>query len=116
MTPPRASHSQLTPLRAHMLQPMPLHRLAPSTQQLYATASMDLARYDRRSPDQRPPDEMRAYLHHRLEERQRAWSPCTVAAAAIRFWRNPRLAPVAAAPPATACAQTPPQGPQARGR
>ena len=38
MTPPRAGHTPLTPLRATMLQQMPLHRLAPGTQQLSATA------------------------------------------------------------------------------
>jgi integrase/recombinase XerD len=86
MTPPRASHSKLTPLRAHMLQQMQLHRLAPSTQQLYTTAIMGLARYYRRSPDQLTPEEIRAYLHHLLEERKLAWSTYNVTAAAIRFF------------------------------
>src|SRR4029453_12382767 len=62
------------------------HRLAPGTQQLYATAITDLARYYRRSPDQLTPDEIRAYLHHLLVERQLAWSTCNVTAAAIRFF------------------------------
>ena len=52
MTPPRSSQTKLTPLRAKMLQQMQLHRLAPGTQQLYATAITDLARYYWRSPDQ----------------------------------------------------------------
>jgi hypothetical protein len=38
MTPPHARHTPLTPLRAPMLQQMPLPRLAPGTQQLYTTA------------------------------------------------------------------------------
>jgi site-specific recombinase XerD len=86
MTPPSATQTPLTPLRAKMLQQMQLHRLAPSTQQLYTTAIMGLARYYRRSPDQLTPEEIRAYLHHLLEERKLAWSPCNVTAAAIRFF------------------------------
>jgi hypothetical protein len=38
MTPPQSSQTTLTPLRAKMLQQMQLHRLAPSTPKLYATA------------------------------------------------------------------------------
>jgi len=86
MTPPRSSQTKLTPLRAKMLQQMQLHRLAPGTQQLYATAITDLARYYWRSPDQLTPDEIRAYLHYLLEERKLAWSTCNVTAAAIRFF------------------------------
>lgn len=86
MTPPSASQTTLTPLRAHMLQQMPLHRLAPSTQQLSITAITAFTRSSRRSPDQLTPEEIRAYLHHLLEERTLAWSPCHVAAAAIRFF------------------------------
>jgi hypothetical protein len=86
MTPPSASQTPLTPLRAPMLQQMQLHRLAPSTQQLSLTAITAFTRSSRRSPEQLTPEEMRAYLHHRLEERTLAWSPCHVAAAAIRFF------------------------------
>lgn len=86
MTPSRSRQTKLTPLRARMLQQMQLHRLAPGTQQLYATAITDLTRYYRRSPDQLTPEEIRAYLHHLLEERKLAWSTCNVTAAAIRFF------------------------------
>jgi integrase/recombinase XerD len=86
MTPSRSRQTKLTPLRASMLQQMQLHRLAPGTQQLYAAAITDLARYYRRSPDQLTPEEIRAYLHHLLEERKLAWSTCNVTAAAIRFF------------------------------
>ena len=86
MTPPRSRPIPLTPLRAKMLRQMQLHRLAPGTQQLYATAITDLTRYYRRAPDQLTPDEIRAYLHHLLEERKLAWSTCNVTAAAIRFF------------------------------
>src|SRR5215467_14081744 len=83
MTPPRSRQTPLSPLRAKMLQQMQLHRLAPGTQQLSATAITDFARYYWRSPDQLTPDEIRAYLHHLLEERKLAWSTCNVTAAAI---------------------------------
>ena len=86
MTPPRPSQTKMTPLRAAMMQQMQLHRLAPGTQQLYAKAITDLACYYRRSPNQLTPDDIRAYLHHLLEERQLAWSTCNVTAAAIRFF------------------------------
>jgi integrase/recombinase XerD len=86
MTPPSASQTTLTPRRAHMLQQRQLHRLAPSPQQLSITAITAFTRYSRRSPDQLTPEEIRAYLHHLLEERTLAWSPCNVAAAAIRFF------------------------------
>jgi integrase/recombinase XerD len=86
MTPPRSSPTTRTPLRANMQQQMQLHRLAPGTQQLSATAITDFARYYWRSPDQRTPDEIRASLHHLLEERKLAWSTCNVTAAALRFF------------------------------
>ncbi len=75
-----------TPLRDRMMYQMQLHRLAPGTQKSYANAITDLARYYWRSPDQLTPDEIRAYLHHLLEERKLAWSTCNVSAAAIRFF------------------------------
>ena len=75
----------MTPLRAKMLTHMQLQRLAPGTQALYLRAVASLATYYGRSPDQLTSDEIRAYLHHLLVERQLAWSTCNVAAAAIRF-------------------------------
>jgi integrase/recombinase XerD len=86
MTPRRPSQAKMTPLRAKMIQQMQLHRLAPGTQQLYAKAIFDLACFYRRSPDQLTPEEIRAYLHHLLSERQFAWSTCNVTAAAMRFF------------------------------
>jgi integrase/recombinase XerD len=76
----------MTPLRAKMITHMQLHRLAPGTQALYLRAMAGLATYYGRSPDQLTSDEIRAYLHHLLVERQLAWSTCNVAAAAIRFF------------------------------
>lgn len=86
MPPLRPSQAKMTPLRAKMIQQMQLHRLAPGTQQLYAKAITDLACYYWRSPDQLTPQDIRASLHHLLEERQLAWSTCNVTAAAIRFF------------------------------
>jgi integrase/recombinase XerD len=76
----------MTPLRAKMITDMQLHRLAPGTQALYLREVASLATYYGRSPDQLASDEIRAYLHHLLVERQLAWSTCNVAAAAIRFF------------------------------
>ena len=74
----------MTPLRAKMIAHMQLQRLAPGTQALYLRAMASLATYYDRSPDQLTSDEIRAYLHHLLVERQLAWSTCNVTAAAIR--------------------------------
>jgi integrase/recombinase XerD len=75
----------MTPLRAKMIADMQLHRLAPGTQALYLRAITELATYYGRSPEHLTSDEIRAYLHHLLVERQLAWSTCNVVAAAIRF-------------------------------
>jgi site-specific recombinase XerD len=69
-----------------MIADMQLHRLAPATQTLYLRAIAALATYYGRSPDHLTSDEIRAYLHHLLVDRQLAWSTCNVAAAAIRFF------------------------------
>jgi len=75
----------MTPLRAKMITDMQLHRLAPGTQALYLREVASLATFYGRSPEHLTADEIRAYLHHLLVERQLAWSTCNVAAAAIRF-------------------------------
>jgi integrase/recombinase XerD len=69
-----------------MIMDMQLHRLAPGTQALYLREVASFATYYGRSPDQLTSDEIRAYLHHLLVERQLAWSTCNVTAAAIRFF------------------------------
>ncbi|ETX08299.1 MAG: hypothetical protein ETSY2_06225 [Candidatus Entotheonella gemina] len=81
----------MSELRAKMIEQMQLHRKAPGTQVQYVRAIADLARYywrapNWRAPDQLSPQEIRAYLHHLLTERQLAWSSCNVAAAAIHFF------------------------------
>src|SRR5262249_49439332 len=74
----------MTPLRAKMITDMQLHRLAPGTPALYLREVASLATFYGRSPKSLTADDIRAYLHHLLVERQLAWSTCNVAAAAIR--------------------------------
>lgn len=76
----------MNPLRTKMIEHMQLHRKAPGTQQQYVRAIAQLAAYYQRSPDQLSPQEIRAYLHYLLTERQLAWSSCNVVAAALRFF------------------------------
>jgi site-specific recombinase XerD len=76
----------MSELRARMIEPLPLHRKALGTQEQYVQAIAQLAAYYKRSPDQFSPQEIRAYLHSLLTERQLAWSSCNVVAAAIRFF------------------------------
>lgn len=75
----------MTPLRAKMIAQMQLQRFAPSTQDVYVRAVAGFATYYGRSPEHLTSEEIRAYLHHLLVERQLAWSTCNVIAAAIRF-------------------------------
>jgi integrase/recombinase XerD len=87
----RSNPVKSTPLRDRMMREMQLHRLVPGTQTAYAKAITDLAKYYWRAPywrapDQLTPEDIRAYLHHLLEERKLALSTCNVAAAAIRFF------------------------------
>jgi len=87
----RSNPVKSTPLRAQMMRQMQLHRLSLGTQKSYAASITDLAKYywrapHWRAPDQLTPDDIRAYLHHLLEERKLAFSTCNVAAAAIRFF------------------------------
>src|SRR5919206_3982086 len=83
---PGCTGAHMTPLRAKMITDMQLHRLAPATQTLYLRAIAALATYYGRSPDRLTSDEIRAYLHHLLVDRQLAWSTCNGAAAAIRVF------------------------------
>lgn len=87
----RSNPVKSTPLRDQMMREMQLHRLSPGTQKDYAKAITNLAKYywrapHWRAPDQLTPEDIRAYLHHLLEERKLAFSTCNVAAAAIRFF------------------------------
>ena len=73
-------------LRARMIEQLQLHRKAKGTQTQYVQAIAGLAAYYKRSPDQLSPQEIRAYLHYLLTDKQLAWSSCNVVAAAIRFF------------------------------
>ena len=68
-----------------MIAQMQLQHFAPSTQDVYVRAVAGLGTSYDRSPAPLTSDEIRAYLHHLLVERQLAWSTCNVIAAAIRF-------------------------------
>jgi integrase/recombinase XerD len=76
----------MSELRARMIEQLQLHRKALGTQEQYVQAVAQLAAYYKRSPDQLSAQEIRAYLHYLLTERQLAWSSCNVVAAAIRFF------------------------------
>jgi len=76
----------MTPLRAKMMHQLQLHRLAPRTPKAYVRAVEDVARFYWRSPDQLTADAIRDDLHHLLVDRQRAWSPCNIVAAGLRFF------------------------------
>jgi site-specific recombinase XerD len=76
----------MTVLRARMIEQLQLHRKAKGTQEQYVQAIAQLAAYYKRSPDQLSPQEIRAYLHYLLTDKQLAWSSCNVVAAAIRFF------------------------------
>jgi integrase/recombinase XerD len=76
----------MTPLRAKMIRDMELQRLAPRTQEAYIAAVAGLAKFYGRSPDQLHPDQIRAYLHHLLVERHRAWSSCNQVACGLKFF------------------------------
>jgi integrase/recombinase XerD len=76
----------MTPLRAKMIRDMQLQRLAPRTQEAYIAAVAGLAKFYGYSPDQLSPDQIRAYLHHLLVERRRAWSSCNQVACGLKFF------------------------------
>jgi len=65
---------------------MELQRLAPKTQKASIAAVAGLAKFYGRAPDQLHPDQIRAYLHHLLVERRRAWSSCHQVACGLKFF------------------------------
>jgi site-specific recombinase XerD len=81
----------MKPLRRKMIHQMQLERLAPRTQEAYVAAVAGLAKYYWCSPDQLSPEQIRAYLHHLLVERQLAWSTCNQVACGLRFFYTKTL-------------------------
>jgi integrase/recombinase XerD len=76
----------LQPLRAKMIHQMQLERLAPRTQDAYVEAVAGLAKFYWCSPDHLTPEQIRAYLHHLLVERQLAWSSCNQITCGLKFF------------------------------
>lgn len=76
----------MTPLREKMIRELELARLAPPTRYAYLHAVEGLASYYRRAPDRISTEEVRAYLHHELVERELAWSSCNVTACGLAFF------------------------------
>jgi site-specific recombinase XerD len=74
-----------------MIRDMELQRLAPRTQEASIAAVAGLAKFSGRSPDQLHPDQIRAYLHHLLVERHRAWSSCNQVACGRKFFSGTTL-------------------------
>jgi integrase/recombinase XerD len=78
--------STMKPLRLQMIRQMHLERLAPRTQEAYVAAGAGLAKLSWRSPEQLRPEQIRAYLHHLLVERQLAWSSWNQVACGRQFF------------------------------
>jgi integrase/recombinase XerD len=81
----------MKPLRCKMIRQMPLERLAPRTQEAYVAAVAGLAKFYWCSPDQLNPEQIRAYRHHLLIERQLAWSSCNQIACGLKFFYTKTL-------------------------
>ena len=76
----------MTPLRLKMIRQMQLERLAPRPQEASVAAVAGLAKFYWCSPEQLSPEQIRAYLHHLLVERQLAWSSCHQVACGLQFF------------------------------
>jgi integrase-like protein len=59
---------------------------AANTREAYVRAVVGLAKYYGRPPDTLSPDDVQGYLVHLIEERQLAWSSCSVAVHGLRFF------------------------------
>ncbi len=75
----------MTKLREQMTQDMILRGLSPNTQQAYLRAVSQLAQHYDRSPDRVSNREVKAYLFHLHQSKERSTSTCNVATAALRF-------------------------------
>jgi site-specific recombinase XerD len=69
-----------------MIKELELARFAPRTRYAYLRAVEGLALYYRRAPDRISIQEVRAYLHYQLIERELAWSSCNVTACGLAFF------------------------------
>jgi site-specific recombinase XerD len=81
----------MTELRMRMDDDMLVRGMAERTRETYLAAVTRLARHYRRAPDRLSPPEVQAYLVHMLREEQRAWSTCSIAVHAFRFFYHTTL-------------------------
>jgi len=81
----------MTTLRMRMDNDMLVRGMAERTREAYLAAVTRLARHYRRAPDHLSPQEVQAYLVHMLREEQRAWSTCSIAVHAFRFFYHTTL-------------------------
>ena len=75
----------MSELRTLMIRDMTVRGLSPSTHEAYIGQVVQLAKYDKRSPDQLTNDEVQAYLAFLIQQRKQSWSTCSQAAHAFRF-------------------------------
>ena len=73
-------------LRTRMERDLLVRGLSTNTREAYVRAVVGLAKYYGRSPDTLSADEVQDYLVHLIEERQLAWSSCSVAVHGLRFF------------------------------
>ena len=75
----------MTKLREQMIQDMTLRGFAPNTISTYLRAVSQLAQHYGRSPERISNPDVKAYLFHLHENKNRSIGTCNVAAAALRF-------------------------------
>ena len=94
----------MTVLRQRMIEDMQLRGLAPRTQEAYAAAVEQLAKYYRKAPDDISEEELRQYLLYLENKKAVSASTMTVTLCGIKFlyqhtlqrewhlltWRGPR--------------------------
>jgi integrase/recombinase XerD len=76
----------MTVLRQKMLEDMQLRGLSTRTQETYAQAVSQLARYYHKSPDQISEDELRQYFLYLKNVRRVSRNTCTIALCGIKFF------------------------------
>lgn len=81
----------MSELRTRMIQAMTARGFSPRTQETYVRAVVGLVRHYRRAPDQLSADEVQAYIARLFRERKLAWSSCSQAAHAFRFFYHVTL-------------------------
>ena len=81
----------MSPLQQRMLEDMQLRGLSARTQEAYARAVWQLARYYHRSPDQLSEEELRQYFLYLTNEKKLARPTATIALCGIKFFYEQTL-------------------------